>query len=139
MRGVAAGPECANDVQVVGVEAGVGTGPSARPGGIEASLGALGEQRPLSEATASSTCCDHIPCNVVVSIKSRRLRKCIPLPSSYVPTASGSVMERARKSSRTATSVSPERVSRYSRTSTGRLRFMPEACSTNAILCADEC
>ena len=62
-----------------------------------------------SWATAPKTCNENIPCGVVVSIGSRRLRKCAPLASSCSITANKWLTERARRSSRTTTRVSPGR------------------------------
>ena len=60
-----------------------------------------------SWATAPSTCNENMPCGVEVSIGSRRLRKCAPAASSCSMTASRWLTERARRSSRTTTRVSP--------------------------------
>ena len=84
----------------------IATGGCAQPA---ARLGALGNQRRSRWATAPSTCSENMPCGVVVSIGSCRLRKCAPAASSCSMTSRRWLTERARRSSRTTTRVSPGR------------------------------
>ena len=76
-------------------------------------------------ATAPSTCSENMPCGVVVSMGSRRERKCAPLASNCSMTLSRCATERAKRSRRTTTRVSPGRMSRSTRASTGRSRSAP--------------
>ena len=80
-------------------------------------------------ATAPSICRENMPCGVVVSTGSCRLRKCAPWASSGSMIESRWATERARRSSRTTTKLSPGLISRSSRARTVRLRLAPEACS----------
>jgi hypothetical protein len=67
---------------------GIAPNATACAGGIQAGLGALAIRHRSSWATAPSTCRENMPCGLLVSIGSRRLRKWAPFASSCSMTAS---------------------------------------------------
>ncbi len=72
----------------------------------------------------------NLPCGEDVSIGSMSERKKAFLASSRSITSRRCESDRARRSMRTTTSVSPLPIRSSTRASTGRARFPPEACSS---------
>jgi hypothetical protein len=128
---VAAGADLADGFRVAGAQAGIAADTTRRRAARSPALVRSAISARSNWATAPSTCSENMPCGVVVSIGSRRLRKCAPTASSCSMTARRWLTERARRSSLTTTRVSPGRISCSRRASTGRLRSAPEACSSH--------
>ena len=78
MSGVAACADLADGVRVPGAQARIAADPAAATRSPQPSFGALGDQRPLKLGDGTQD----LQRGVVVSIGSRRLRKCVPLASS---------------------------------------------------------
>lgn len=106
--------------------------PGSRPFALTALMPALVRSEinaRSSCATAPSTWSENIPCGVAVSIGSRSERKCAFLAVRSSITSSRWLTDRASRSSRTTTSVSPSPISRSNLARGARARDAPEPCS----------
>ena len=83
---------------VAGAQARIAADMTAAARRPQSGFGALGNQRPFELGDGAQHCSENMPCGVVVSIGSRRLRKCAPVASSCSMTARRWLTERARRS-----------------------------------------
>lgn len=81
--------------------------------------------------TAPSTWSENMPCGVLVSMRSRKLRKCVPAAANCSMTARRWLTERARRSSLTTTRVSLAWTELGRRAGIGRSQSAQEECSSN--------